>query len=199
MLTRTSLEQAAKKLASHLQQYGLTPSTDIKGIRKEYKKLLFGRLLEVDPGLKARHDMLRTEEARQKLLEETISLDGYTELQEAERLIRFYTSEYNNAFGDSSDRPLEALFITADAFMTQHGCCLKHALAEHVIDLTDNETYQKLQQARDIINSLVAEKIIRGDNQWMGDLGRLLKMDFDQHVVSIDDNMAFHKLGHTRK
>jgi len=185
---------SAKKLIKHLEDFGLTPTTDIKAIKKEYKVILFNRLLEVDPGLKLKHEMLRTAEAKQKLLEETINLDGYTELNEAEMLIMFYKREYGNAYGVGPDLPLVAHGITEDLFLTQYGGDIEAALGDKVIDLTEDESYKKLKNVEAVINDLIKDGIVKGNNQIYHDLSALIPMQWGGDQVQINDGFAYHKI-----
>lgn len=207
MITKESFERlagnpvqlSARRLVEHLTTYGLTPSTDIKAIKKEYKTKLFNQLLEADAGLRLKRDMLRTEEARQKLLEETIDLDGYTELVEAEQLISRYLQDYSSLYDSASmGNPLRDHGITAEAFLNSHEYSIQSALAAHVIDLAGNENYQKLEKARDAINDLVDTGIIRGNQDLFPDLDSLLKRD-ERHRLCVDDSYAYHVITKKKK
>jgi hypothetical protein len=72
--------QAYKDL---LTAAGLPLSVDMAELTDAYRQQLFDGLLKVDKGLKARFDLLRTDEARRKLITDTINLDGHDVLDDA--------------------------------------------------------------------------------------------------------------------
>ncbi len=71
-----------------LAEAGLPLSVSVDELTAAYRQQLFDGLLKADKGLQARYDLLRTDEGRQKLIADTINLDGYDVIDEATARLR---------------------------------------------------------------------------------------------------------------
>jgi hypothetical protein len=70
-----------------IAEHELPLSLDINTLTAALKSQQFTKLLAVDAGLKMRYEMLRTEEAQQQLINDTINLNGYDIVPNLERRI----------------------------------------------------------------------------------------------------------------
>ncbi|TGE24767.1 hypothetical protein E5K00_06050 [Hymenobacter aquaticus] len=97
MFTTKEITQAQNEARSFINQceefrallveHELPMSFDLEKLKGVLRAQLFAKLLAVDKGLKMRFEMLRTEEAQQKLVADTIDLSGYTIVDNLGRLI----------------------------------------------------------------------------------------------------------------
>lgn len=93
MITQKENAEARRYFARFMEQCttykallttaGLPLSVDLPTLRQAYQQQLFDGLLKVDQGLKARYDLLRTDEARTQLVASTINLDGHDVIDDA--------------------------------------------------------------------------------------------------------------------
>ena len=81
---------------------GLPVSDNIQTLETALRSQLFQKLLAVDKGLKLRWELLKTDEARIKLITDTVNLDGYSQVQEMQIALntieRLYKQVYANTF-----------------------------------------------------------------------------------------------------
>ncbi|MFB9863434.1 hypothetical protein [Rufibacter immobilis] len=202
MITRESYQKvlinpvsaSANRLITFLKSKGLTPTVDVQAIKQELKNNLFERLLSVDAGLRMRHEMAKTDDAKRSLLETTVNLDGYTEIQEAANLIQKYEQDYGNAYGTGADLPLKAHAISAEAFISVYGGSVEAALGDKIIDLSEHKLYKKMQQAEALINDFIKEGLLKKDNGWHHDLNYLMNFDFSTNKVKLNERAAYHKI-----
>ena len=85
----SKLQDAITTFKALVAANGLPITSDFNTLTTALKGQLFQKLLAVDKGLKMRFDLLKTDDAKIKLLNETVNLDGYTEVVEMqEELIK---------------------------------------------------------------------------------------------------------------
>lgn len=73
-------------------------TVDMQVLATTLRTQLFQKLLAVDKGLKMRWDMLRTDEARIKLITDTIDLNGYDVVDEAQEAVKALETGYNRMY-----------------------------------------------------------------------------------------------------
>lgn len=71
-------------------------SVDLPTLDTAYGQQLFEGLLKLDKGLKARYDLLRTDEGRQKLVADTISTAGHEVVDQVGAALKALTSAYRS-------------------------------------------------------------------------------------------------------
>lgn len=73
-------------------------SIDMAVLTTTIRTQLFQKLLSVDKGLKMRWDMLKTDEARLKLITDTIDLNGYEIVEQLDSAVKGLESAYNRIY-----------------------------------------------------------------------------------------------------
>ncbi|WP_151086816.1 hypothetical protein [Hymenobacter baengnokdamensis] len=112
-------------------------SVDMTELTTAYRQQLFDRLLTVDPGLKARYELLRTEEGRQKLLFDTINTDGHELLDQVRDALAKLTRLYSHvSFGMGHQLHQHQPLAT---FAKRYTLDLNQALAAHTISWEGKE------------------------------------------------------------
>ncbi|WP_151088042.1 hypothetical protein [Hymenobacter baengnokdamensis] len=77
-----------------LTNSGLPFSVDLPTLTTAYGQQLFEQLLTLDKGLKARYDLLRTDEGKQKLLAATIDTAGHEVMDQVSAALTALTQAY---------------------------------------------------------------------------------------------------------
>jgi hypothetical protein len=122
---------------SLLTTAGLPVSVDMDVLTGAYRQQLFDGLLKVDKGLKARYELLRTDDARAKLIADTINLDGHDVIDDAaaalQQLARTYQQVQIPGEGPlHRDMPLES-------FARYHNLDFGQLLDAHTLSWAGNE------------------------------------------------------------
>jgi len=86
--TKDTIENAAKAVVDKVIELGLSVTTDLKQLNTEYKAILFSKLLAIDKGLTMRYNLTRSNEAKLNMIDQTISLDSYDDMDLLEELIK---------------------------------------------------------------------------------------------------------------
>ncbi|QIX62283.1 hypothetical protein HER32_14290 [Hymenobacter sp. BT18] len=133
----TKREVAAAKQTAHgfikqceeyralLQEHELPLSMDINTLTGVLRAQQFAKLLAFDKGLKMRFEMLRTEEAQQKLIADTIDLTGYAIVDELPRRIEGLQRTYSGLMLTTGNRP---------AMLAREGYSLGQLLSQYGLD-----------------------------------------------------------------
>jgi hypothetical protein len=116
---------------------GLPLSLDMSMLETAYKTQLFHKLLGVDKGLKMRFEMLKSDEARLKLVADTIDLTGYdvidTIAEAVKRLETLYKNIWAGSYGSLSS------WMSFQQFFDVYGLDLAAALDAYTFDWTGKE------------------------------------------------------------
>ncbi|MBC6605620.1 hypothetical protein H8B13_02185 [Hymenobacter sp. BT188] len=143
---------AAAAYATLLDANALPLSLDTTTLHFAYKTQLFTKLVTANKGLKMQYDMLRTDEAKQALINQTIDLTGYeiiTEIAHALQEMQETLTVANGAIGngDTLEKPtLPTLF--------RHGLKVAEYLNGYVIDWTSADRAEVLNQVNQYAETL---------------------------------------------
>ncbi|MBD2769677.1 hypothetical protein IC235_17440 [Hymenobacter sp. BT664] len=113
-------------------------STDLDVVTSAYRQQLFDGLLKIDQGLKARYELLRTEEGRQKLVAETINLDGHDVIDEVATSLQQLRATYQRIGLPGNEGYLHQA-IHFDSFASMFNLDLGKALDGQTIKWAGNE------------------------------------------------------------
>ncbi|TYZ10589.1 hypothetical protein FY528_09000 [Hymenobacter lutimineralis] len=105
MMTSKNISQAKISFRSFINsclaykalliEHELPLSIDMEELTGALRAQLFAKLLAVDAGLKMRFDMLRTEDAQQQLINNTIDLAGYSIVPQLKQFIAQLNKEFD--------------------------------------------------------------------------------------------------------
>lgn len=182
------LREVTANLVKLFQGLELTPSLDMAKIKEEYKVILFQKLMKVDKGAKMRYELHRTEKAKLKMINDFVSLEGYSELDEIQEAIGMYQNAMHSSM-------LHRLPLTIEQIVADYGCDLVAAAEPFVVrfDLENDVNYQQLKQIENIVNGWVTAGVLPDTRHRRPlDVVRdLIPVDFDQNKVVIDEVRAY--------
>ncbi len=187
--TKEPVETAAKAILDKIAELNLTPTADINQLKEEYKTLLFSKLVAVDKGIKMQYEIHKTDKAKLDLINRTVSLDGYEEIAELEKLMKIYFGSIPYYFKNKG--------ITAEDFLTKYSGSIEATFSKLVIDVTDTELYKELKAVADTLNSLFERGVIDKyafSNGFYYILQRFLPANGFTKTVEVDESTIFYYL-----
>ena len=116
---------------------GLPVSVDLAQLQAAYRQQLFAGLLKADKGLQARYELLRTDEARQKLVADVINLDGHEAIDTAAAALRQLATTYQQ-LSIPGEPPLHRN-LPLSSFAEYHDLDFGQVLDSYTIDWAGNE------------------------------------------------------------
>ncbi|KUG09388.1 hypothetical protein [Solirubrum puertoriconensis] len=172
MLTQQENQQAQTAQRAFIEQCAtyrqlleaneLPLSVCVPTLKTAIRNKLFAQLLTVDAGLKMRFEMLRTEEAQEKLVAETINLDGYEVVEQIEKQVAAIKTAFSRIMiSAGSGLMMPEREMPLSTFASEFGLNLAAYLDKHTFNWKGNEHvlayFQKLgkelEMAREMIHS----------------------------------------------
>lgn len=198
LLTNSApLENAAKELLAKLAALSLTPSTDLQRLKDEYKVLLFSKLMAADKGLKMRYEMHRTEAAKLELINSTVSLEGYEEVEELAALLIHYTDTFA-----SQSYYFNMIGVTAETFLADYSGSVEKAAGVRVIDVTDTDIYRHFKTVADALNELHKSGALEPhqlNRDFYHRLAYFLPVNALTEAVEVNEEGIYHQIVNTIK
>ncbi|MFD2720602.1 hypothetical protein ACFST9_17915 [Hymenobacter monticola] len=143
---------------------------DVELIKTTLRTQLFQKLLGADKGLKMRFDMLKSNEARLKLIGDTIDLTGYDIIDDIASAVKELERAYNGVYSRGAGFIKNVVSFTtfADVCELDLGLLLDSKTydftgREHVLEYF-RELGQHLQQLREILRVAVSSSYTLGDS-----------------------------------
>lgn len=170
---------------------GLPLSIDVALLTTAYKTLWFQKLLSADKGLKMRFDMLKSQEARLRLIADTIDLTGYDVIDDIAEAVKgletAYKRVYTRGSGFVKDSVTFAQFAEVyelDLAALLNSFTYDWAGKEHVLAYVQRLGNQ-VEQLRDILRETVSTHFTLVDTCQV--LARFFTPDSAEGVVMADE------------
>lgn len=173
-------------------------SVDLPTLSAAYGRQLFDQLLKVDAGLKARYDLLRTEEGQQKLVADTVNTDGHELLDQLRTAVATLTRLYSYVSFRTGHRLQDTVSLAA--FAKSYELNLSRALDAETIDWTGREHVRAyfeqltptLNQVRDLFRHLTVNGA--GVGETFAALATLYHEDRTDAPVTVNEHRLFEHL-----
>ncbi len=148
---------------------GLPVSIDVELLKTTLRTQLFQKLLSADKGLKMRWDMLKSQDARLKLIGDTIDLTGYEVVDTIAEAVKGLEMAYKKIYTDATGHVVN--HVPFAQFASVYGLDLAPLLDAYTFDWAGKEHVleyfqalsQHLYQLRDVMRAAVATSYTLGD------------------------------------